>query len=165
MQELVDRFAIVDAVYAWCRAIDTRDWAAMRDLLTALIEIDYSSNGSVTGVMTSDEWIARLAVLHGFDATLHMVTNISPNLTANGATCTSYVNAMHFVADADERELHAFACGIYEHSLVRDGPRWRISGATFRLAGRHSGRDAFDRAFDRARTLAHDRAGAKPPNN
>lgn len=155
MQELVDRFAVIDAVYAWCRAIDRRAWDAMRDLLTPSVDIDYSSNGSVAGVMTSDAWIARLSILHGFDATLHMVTNVSPAVTAHGATCTSYVNAMHFLDDQDGREWHAFACGIYEHSLVRDGSRWKISGATFTLAGRHGGRDAFDQAFERARALAH----------
>lgn len=157
MQHLSDRFSVIDAIHEWCRVIDNCDWGAMRELLTETIHIDYSSNGSVAGQLTSEEWIERLQALHGFDATLHMVTNLCPDVQGDAATCTSYVNAMHFLDDGDQ-ELHAFACGTYLHQLVRCDGRWKISGATFKLAGRHGGRDAFDAAFARARFLAASRA-------
>lgn len=156
LQGLVDRLAVTDAIHKWSTAIDSRDWQGMRDLLTDPIHIDYSSNGSIKGEMPSEAWIARLKSLHGFDATLHMVSNLVIVVNGNSATCTSYVNAMHFLND-NGRELGAYACGVYIHGLVRTGKGWRIMSATFRLAGRHSGHKAFDDAFARARELAPSR--------
>lgn len=153
LSKLLDELAVVDAIHRWCAAIDERDWTSLKALITDFIRIDYSSNGSVNGDLTADEWVNRLRVLHGFDATLHMVTNIRPSVEGDQAVCSSYVNAMHFL-DEGQEELHAFACGTYVHQLARIDGRWRICAATFRLAGRHGGRAAFDAAFERARALA-----------
>ncbi|MBU2305589.1 MAG: nuclear transport factor 2 family protein [Alphaproteobacteria bacterium] len=150
---------MTEILYKWCTSIDTRDWAGMRSILTEPVKIDYSSNGSIAGDLAVDTWIDRLKGLHGFDRTLHMVSN--PVVTVNGdaATCVSYVNAMHFLKDGD-RELGAYACGIYTHELVRVNGSWKIRAATFDLAGRHSGSAAFDEAFVRARALAPSRMPA-----
>lgn len=151
-----DRIAVTDVLHRWCTCIDSRDWAGMRAILTDPVKIDYSSNGSIAGDMPVSAWLDRLRGLHGFDRTLHMVTN--PVVTVNGdaATCVSYVNAMHFLRDG-ERELGAYACGIYTHQLVRLEGGWKIRAATFDLAGRHSGSAQFDEAFTRARELAPSR--------
>jgi len=154
---LIDRAAITDAIHTWSTSIDTRDWSRMRELLTDPVHIDYSSNGSISGDMPAENWIARLQGLYGFDATLHMVSNLVIELDGDNATCTSYVNAMHFLNDAG-KELGAYACGIYIHKLKRNGARWKIYSATFKVAGRHSGHQAFDDAFTRARELAPTRA-------
>ncbi len=156
---LVERQAVVDALYEWCRSIDSRDWGAMKRLVTDPVHIDYSSNGTPAVDMPSDDWIARLKGLHGFDKTLHMVSNPVVELDGDTATCTSYVNAMHFLTE-DGEENHAYACGRYIHRLTRDGGGWRIRSATFDLAGRHSGSEQFVRAFARARSIAPSRAPA-----
>lgn len=154
-----DRAAVTDAIHQWCTAIDSRDWAAMRELLTDPVHIDYSSNGSIAGHMPVDRWLERLSGLHGFDKTLHMVSNLVIQVSGDEATCTSYVNAMHFLTEGG-RELNAYACGTYTHDLVRTGERWRIKAARFDVAGRHSGSAAFDEAFARARELAPSRMPA-----
>lgn len=154
-----DRAAVTDALHAWCTAIDTRNWAAMRALLTDPVLIDYSSNGSIAGHMPVEQWIDRLKGLHGFDKTLHMVSNLVIRVNGDAATCVSYVNAMHFLTE-DGRELNAYACGIYTHELIRAGDGWKIRAAKFDLAGRHSGSKEFDEAFTRARQLAPSRMPA-----
>jgi ketosteroid isomerase-like protein len=156
---LIERQAVVDAIHEWCRSIDCRDWAAMALLVTDPVHIDYSSNGSPAAEMPVGAWIERLRTLHGFDQTLHMVSNLAVVVDGDAATCTSYVNAMHFLTE-DGAESHAYACGRYTHALIRDGARWRIRSVTFDLAGRHSGSDQFVRAFTRARAIAPSRAFA-----
>ncbi|MBN9534261.1 MAG: nuclear transport factor 2 family protein [Alphaproteobacteria bacterium] len=156
VKELADRAAVADAIHTWCTAIDTRDWQRMRGLLSDPVHIDYSSNGSISGDMPCENWINRLKGLYGFDATLHMVSNLVIVVEGDRATCTSYVNAMHFLTEQG-RELNAYACGTYIHKLSRAGDGWKITSATFRLAGRHSGHKAFDEAFVRARELAPER--------
>lgn len=154
-----DRAAITDVLHTWCRSIDTRNWPGMRGILTDPVHIDYSSNGSISGDMPVSQWIDRLKGLHGFDTTLHMVSNIMIEVEGDQAVCTSYVNAMHFLQDG-ERELGAYACGVYIHRMRRAGDGWVIYSATFQVAGRHSGHRQFDEAFTRARELAPARANA-----
>ena len=151
-----DDLAIIDAIHSWCAAIDGRDWAALEALITDPIFIDYSSNGTTGGLLAASEWTDRLRVLHGFDKTLHMVSNVRPHVDGDAAICTSYVNAMHFLMEGEE-EFHAHACGQYRHDLIRIEGRWRIKGATFLLAGRQGGHKEFDRAFGKARELAPQR--------
>ena len=155
-----DRAAITDILYGWCTAIDTRNWAGMRALLTDPVHIDYSSNGSISGHMPVEQWIDRLKGLHGFDRTLHMVTNPVVTVEGDTATCVSYVNAMHFLLH-EGRRYGAHACGVYTHQLARQpGGGWKITAAKFDVAGRQGGHDEFDEAFAQARALAPSRMPA-----
>ena len=162
LQRLLDEAAIEKAICDWCSAIDGRDWDRMRSLIADPVFIDYSSNGSLKGLIPAEAWVSRLKILVGFDATLHMVSNFVIALDGDRATCTSYVNAFHFLQDRG-RELGAYACGVYVHELERAGDFWKIAGATFKLAGRYSGNEAFQQAFERARELAPGRTADGPP--
>lgn len=159
LQRLLDRQSVIDAIHTWCTAIDSRDWPKMHDLITDPVHIDYSSNGTPAIDLPATGWTARLSALYGFDATLHMVSNIVPVIDGDAAVCKSYVNAMHFLTE-DGQELNAYACGVYTHLLRRIDGRWRIYSATFTVAGRHSGSAEFVAAFTRAREIAPSRAPA-----
>jgi hypothetical protein len=156
MEALRDRLAITDAIHAWCTAIDSRNWRLMREILADTVAIDYSSNGSSKADYSAEAWIERLHVLHGFDATLHMVSNLVVEIAGDSAVCTSYVNALHFLKDSGQ-EFCAHGCGVYRHTLKRSAKGWMINGATFTVAGRMGGWDSFDIAFARARELAPQR--------
>lgn len=156
IDRLLERARVEESILAWSTYIDGRDWVRMRELLTDTVFIDYSSNNSIVGDMPADAWIDRLRSLHGFDATLHMTSNYVISIDGDQATCTSYVNAMHFLNEGGT-EYQAHACGTYVHGLVRVDGVWKIRSAVFQLAGRHSGFDAFDEAFARARAIAPDR--------
>ena len=82
----------------------------------------------------------------------------SSMVSVNGdrATCTSHVNAYHYLEDGGE-ELQAFANGTYIHELVRVHGHWLVCKAVFKMAGMQSGKAMFARAFARARELAPQR--------
>lgn len=151
------RTILTDMVVAYASALDDRDWALMRSLLMDPVEIDYSSMGSIRETIAVDAWLKRLDTLRGFDATQHVVTNFRVAAQADEATCTSYVNALHFLTE-DGREHVAHACGAYVHGFVRTPDGWRIRNATFRLIGHQNGARAFQDAF----AIARARAGRQP---
>ena len=156
IETLVDRATIGDVVLSYATAIDSRDWRLLREILTDPVHIDYSSMGSLNDDMPTETWVTRLKSLYGFDATLHMISNLTYAIDGDQAVCTSYVNAMHFLNDGGT-ELGAHACGVYVHELIRAGSSWKVRKCTFKLAGRHSGDAAFEAAFTRARELAPSR--------
>lgn len=156
LEQLSERAEIGDVVLSYATAIDGRDWDLLRSILTDPVHIDYSSMGSLNDDMPAEAWVTRLKSLYGFDATLHMISNLTFRVSGEAAVCTSYVNAMHFLKE-DGREYGAHACGVYVHELIRVGGAWKIRKCTFRLAGRQSGDAAFEQAFARARELAPSR--------
>ena len=147
---LTDRASAADVVTAYAMALDARDWARFRCLFEDVIEIDYSSLGSISAELPADEWAARCGVLGMFDATQHKVSNFGYVFDGERAAVTSYVDAAHFIA-VDGEVLEAFAQGIYIHTLNRAGESWKIARCEFRLIGCPGGRAAFDKAFSAAR--------------
>lgn len=154
LEALAVRTSLSDVVIAYATALDTRDWTGFRALFEDEIAIDYSSLGSIAGVIPAQVWVDRCKVLGGFDATQHKVGNFAYAIDGDTAEVTSYVDAAHFIG-----ELSAFACGTYVHRLRRHGRGWRIAGCTFRVAGYATGRAAFDAAFDAARATHARRSG------
>lgn len=151
------RTALTDMVVAYATALDTRDWALMRSLLTDPVEIDYGSMGSIRETIAVDAWLERLNTLKGFDATQHVVTNFRVEADGDAAVCTAYVNALHFLAEGGTDHV-AHACGTYIHAFVRTTDGWRIRKATFRLIGHQNGAQAFQDAF----AIARGRAARQP---
>lgn len=153
MSDPATRTVLTDMVVAYAAALDDRDWALMRSLLVDPVEIDYSSMGSIRETIAVDAWLERLNTLSGFDATQHVVTNFRVEVDGESAVCTSYVNALHFLADRGQDHV-AHACGTYVHEFVLTAGGWRIRKATFRLIGHQNGAQAFQEAFARAREIA-----------
>ncbi|MGA0605179.1 nuclear transport factor 2 family protein [Phenylobacterium sp. VNQ135] len=149
----VTRTTLTDMVIAYATALDSRDWPLMRSLLTDPVEIDYSSMGSIRETLAVEDWLRRLNTLSGFDATQHVVTNFRVEVDGERATCTSYVDALHFLTDGGRNHV-AHACGVYVHEFVLTAGGWRIRKATFHLRGHQNGAQAFQEAFARAREIA-----------
>lgn len=150
--------ALTDMVVAYAAALDARDWDLMRSLFTDPAHIDYSSMGSIDQLIALDVWFRRLDTLRGFDATQHVVTNFRVELHGDAAVCTSYVNALHFLAEAGEDGV-VHACGTYVHEFVLAAGGWKIRKAAFRLTGHQGGAASFQRAF----AIARARAAAQQP--
>jgi len=159
LEALAARTAAADVVIAYAMALDAGDWPAFRALFEDEIDLDYSSLGSIRGVMPAQTWVDRCKLLDAFDATHHKVSNFVVELDGDEARVTSYVDAAHFIRQGDE-DLQAFACGTYRHDLRRGPAGWKIRGCTFIVAGYAGGRAAFDRAFDAARARFAERQGA-----
>ena len=158
LKALAARTAAVDVVTAYAMMLDAGDWLGFRDLFEDEIDLDYSSLGSIRGVIPAQTWVDRCGLLGAFDATHHKVSNFVVELDGDEARVTSYVDAAHFIRQGDE-DLQAFACGTYRHRLRR-GPRgWKIRDCAFIVAGYATGRAAFDRAVDAARARLAERQG------
>jgi hypothetical protein len=158
LEALAARTAATDVVIAYAMALDAGDWTGFRALFEDEIDLDYSSLGSIRGVMPTQTWVDRCKLLGAFDATHHKVSNFVVELDGGVARVTSYVDAAHFIRQG-ETDLQAFACGTYRHTLRRGPAGWKIRGCTFIVAGYAGGRAAFDRAFDAARARFADRQG------
>lgn len=91
MQVVQDKAEIVELMYRYARAIDTKDWALLNSVFTEDAHLDYSSVGYPPG--PRDEVIALLRdALTQVPLTQHFVTNIEIDL--DGATAK--VRAMFF---------------------------------------------------------------------
>ena len=144
---MTDPHALAGRVVAYATALDARDWTAFRDLFEDLIEIDYSSLGSLHDTVDAHVWTDRCRVLGGFDATHHKVSNIVVEVTGGAACVTSCVDAAHFIGD-----LSGYVLGFYTHGFRRHADGWKIHACKLVVAGYPGGgRAAFDRAFDAAR--------------
>ena len=142
-----DRLQVVDTVYRFAAAIDTRDWAGYRALFTDDITIDYSSyRPGSAGRMAADEWVARATRLFpGLDATQHCLFNPRATIGVDGATCESYVRAEHALDGA----LYTIG-GRYTHGLIRTAGSWRINHVALRVAWTQGDPAVLEQARQRA---------------
>lgn len=154
----LDREAAAAVVLGYASALDARDWARYRSLLTDEIAIDYGAIGSLISVIAADEWTARCRTLEGFDATAHRLHNIDCRIRYDAAMVTSIVDATHFVTSGD-KVLMGDLIGHYTHHLRREDG-WKISGVTLTVAGYPAGKAAFDNAFAIARVKFAERSQA-----
>jgi len=128
--------AISDVVHAYATGLDQRDWSLYRSIFSDEIEMDFSSIGLRSGSYKADDWVRDAARLFaGFSATQHTSTNHVHELRGDEATCTSNMQAEHFVAreegdglaDGDERWTIG---GYYTNELVRLPAGWKLRKVT-----------------------------------
>ncbi|HEY8120106.1 MAG TPA: nuclear transport factor 2 family protein [Myxococcota bacterium] len=133
LQLLLDRAAISDVVHAYATGLDRRDWALYRSIFTDSIEMEFSSVGLRAGVYSADEWVRSAQTLFaGFSATQHTSSNHVHAIAGDAATCTSNMQAEHFVArepndgldgpDADRWTIG----GYYRNELQRTRDGWKL---------------------------------------
>jgi len=120
--------AITDALHRYTRAIDTKDWALLRDSFTADCVAQYRTK-VLNGV---DAIVAYMQPSHDpIDGSLHRLTNIEISVDPSGTTAsaTSYIDALLV------HRLHPDgptfrAIGTYRDSL-RLADRWRLAHRTY----------------------------------
>jgi hypothetical protein len=133
---LADRVAISDVVYAYATGLDRRDWALFRSIFTDSIKMKFESAGIRSGTYDADGWVRSAQRLFaGFSATQHTSTNHVHDIRGDRATCTSNMQAEHFVApDAEnglkEGEERFTLGGYYVNELVRQPEGWKLYEVT-----------------------------------
>ena len=127
LQTLLDRQAISDTVIRYATGIDMRDWEAYRSCFTDEVDIDFTSwGGGEPQTMRGDDWAAGVrAGLSGFSATQHISTNHVITLDGDEATCVSYMQAQHYLPNAEGDNTLTLG-GYYTNNLVRTDDGWRI---------------------------------------
>ena len=167
LQVLLDRAAISDVVNAYATGLDRRDWKLFRSIFTDTIEMDFRSVGLRVGSYDADEWVRDAARLFsGFSATQHTSTNHVHDVRGDEATCTSNMQAEHFVArEPDSSELADGADrwtigGYYTNDFVRTAAGWKLTKVTLVVTWQTGNPDVSRIAFKRGRASGVSGSGA-----
>src|SRR5262249_2058709 len=136
------RAAIVDLLYRYATAIDTRNWSLLRSCFLDDSKLEYDEAGRFRGIICDQcgeeiaRWDSADAVTnhfsHSHDAysdTQHRITNPVVELSGNTAVACSYVHAAFVASGAPETLLSAY--GRYDDTIVKSGQEWRISKRTY----------------------------------
>jgi hypothetical protein len=122
-----DERAIIALLVRYATAIDRRDWALFATCFTQDVEADY---GAITRCTDRDTLVEFMRRGHAkIGATLHRMSNFVIDGDAEGATATSYVDAL--LMHADGKEILRQAHGWYEDRLVSGRDGWRIARRRF----------------------------------
>jgi ketosteroid isomerase-like protein len=150
VQFVQDSAAISAVVYRYAAALDTRDWALLRSIMTDPVWIDYSSfKPELNYAMPAQEWLDRVTEgLTGFDVTQHMSSNHLHSIDGDTATCVSYMRAAHFLREGTHQNSW-FLYGHYTTGLVRSAGRWLINRVQLTITASEGDATLFERATAR----------------
>jgi uncharacterized protein (TIGR02246 family) len=118
--------AIKQVKARYCRTMDTKDWAAMRQVFTDDVTMDTSSSGG--GVVTgADDFLAFLVGVIGDVVTVHQCH--TPEIQLTSTTTATGVWAMEdMLRWPDGSEMHGY--GHYHETYEALDGDWRISSST-----------------------------------
>ena len=110
--------------YAW--ALDSKDWPALRELLSDSVEMDFPGYG---GVVDDPDVIVRLlrALLEPLQGTLHAITNVmagSEDKTGR-LPARAYYRSIH-VAKGEVARTFTVA-GVYTFDVIRRADRVQLA--------------------------------------
>ena len=136
LQELLDKQAITEVLYAYCAHLDKMDLHALAALFTHDCVVNYgpephlSSHGSEA--LRSD-----LGRMWRWARTSHHLSNVTVSLGADGrsAESVSYVLAWHEQPDGSTATM----MGQYHDRLVREESGWHIAARHQVLNGNDAG--------------------------
>ena len=143
LQRLLDRAEISDVVRAYATGLDRRDWELYRSIFSDEIEMDFGSVGIRAGTYRAQDWVRDAQRLFaGFSATQHTSTNHVHDVRGDKATCTSNMQAEHFVAREPGDGLEDGADrwtigGFYTNELVRTPEGWKLTRVTLTVTWTH----------------------------
>ena len=119
---LVDRALISDLLYAFARALDTKDWQAYIDTYAedGVVELPWAtvSRAEIADFVPRD--IGR------FHATHHISSNHSIEIDGDIARSRSYLLAMH-VLDPDDQASQWLSAGWYDNEYRRTPAGWKLT--------------------------------------
>ncbi|MDB5861156.1 MAG: snoaL-like protein [Ramlibacter sp.] len=124
LQALLDREAIRECLYRYCRGIDRCDETALRSAYwDDATDCHGAWNGSASG------FIARaLQRLGQGGRRVHQVTNVLIELHGDLAAVESSFFALQ--ASAEQPQLETFLCGRYVDRFERRTGEWRVAART-----------------------------------
>jgi hypothetical protein len=110
----------------YCRTMDTKDWAGMRQVFTDAVTMDTVDSGG--SVMTgADDFLTFLIGTIGEVVTVHQCH--TPEIELTSATTAKGIWAMEdMLRFPDGSELHGY--GHYHETYVAQDGVWRISAST-----------------------------------
>lgn len=126
LQSLLDREAIRECLYRYCRGIDRLDEEALRDVYW-LDATDRHGPYSGTATGFIDWAIAKLA---DSGRMVHMIGNISIALRGDIAAVESYFHAVQEDRNAEDHKRELVIHGRYVDRFEKRSGSWRIAART-----------------------------------
>lgn len=109
----------------YCRTMDTKDWAAMREVFADDVMMDTSEAGGNV-INGADDFVVFLQDSIGDVVTVHQCH--TPEITVTSATTASGIWAMEdMLRWPDGSELHGY--GHYHETYEKRDGRWRITSS------------------------------------
>ncbi|HKD70121.1 MAG TPA: nuclear transport factor 2 family protein [Candidatus Binataceae bacterium] len=130
LQELSDRAQIIELMHRYATAVDSKDWTTLRSLFTDEIGSEMIGLQADLGLpvnTTADRWVDVISRgLARYSVTQHSMSNHRIDLKGDGATCTVYVVAHHFLRDPGDGPSIYSVGGYYNNTIVRTSGGWKI---------------------------------------
>ncbi|HEN9518923.1 TPA: nuclear transport factor 2 family protein [Acinetobacter baumannii] len=126
IQELLDKDAIRDCLYRYCRGIDNADEEALRSSYWPnAIDQHGAYNGSAIGFIN----YAMKALPH-FEVSIHQITNILIDYHIDFAYVESKFSAIQRSPNATDQIQESFIWGRYADYFEKRNGEWRIAKRT-----------------------------------
>jgi hypothetical protein len=156
-----DYIAIIETVYCYATGIDTRDWSLYRSIFVDEVEMDFSSwDGIPAHRIAADDLRANIAVYFaGLDATQHSMTNPRVDIQGDRATCTMYMQAVHFLGGIPAAAEFTIG-GYYTNQLVKTAAGWKLAGVKLTVLWERGNKQIMADAFRLGRQRLQQRASA-----
>ncbi|MEP6719964.1 MAG: nuclear transport factor 2 family protein [Variovorax sp.] len=125
--ELMDREAIRECMFRYCRGIDRQDEAALRSAYWPDATDRHGPyQGSASGFI---EWALKKLSTQG-ERSVHNVTNLSITLNGSQAAVETYFLALQRDRDAQGTAREVFLAGRYLDRFEKRADEWRIAART-----------------------------------
>jgi hypothetical protein len=124
LQSLLDRQAITEVLFLYCRACDRADEALLRSCFHADSQ---HRHGGFEG-LSEDFCVMAMRIISAAKVTKHVLTNVQIELDGDTAQSEAYYHAYHRVVDRRSGlEEDNFSGGRYLDRFERRDGRWRIA--------------------------------------
>jgi SnoaL-like domain len=126
VQALLDKDAIRECLFRYCRGIDRQDEEALRaSYWPDATDRHGPYNGSAEGFIA---W--ALAALRKSERSVHMIGNIAIALSGSVAAVESYFSALQRGPNASGKTIEVFLAGRYVDRFEKRGDEWRVAART-----------------------------------
>ncbi len=127
LEQLLDREAIRECMYRYCRGIDRQDAAALRSAYWPDATDRHGPyQGSASGFI---DWALEKLATHG-ERSVHNIANLSITLRSRQAAVETYFLALQRDRDASGNPREVFLAGRYVDRFEKRGDEWRIAART-----------------------------------
>jgi hypothetical protein len=126
LQQLLDREAIRDCLYRYCRGIDRMDEEALRSAYWPdATDCHGAWRGTASGFIE-----AALEKLRTSGRLVHLIGNILIELNGDSAAVESYFIALQEEADAQGAPQECLLAGRYVDQFEKRNGQWRVAART-----------------------------------
>ena len=132
-QTVLDQHQITQAVQQIFIQTDERNWDQVSACFTDPVRLDYSSlSGNEPAELSSQQVVESWqAVLPGFEATQHSLSNFQVSVDGDRATASCYGTAVHYLPNDTDQGDTWTVVGTYDFELAKREGQWKTSAMTF----------------------------------